>query len=174
MLYTTSGGEDVLVASTEHRGSWLLSTDVKYFISSVSCLISLRRAAFCFSRSSLSCEGEGLALKINVKAGPKVAEGVAGAVQIRLVSSSQGAGHQGPCVHMCVLVCAVWLHLHRHVHSGAVVRIHTRLNHKKLLTCSCLHLQEWPFLMVPTNRGVCVNEHMCECVGVGSFVHVCT
>lgn len=49
----------MLAASTEHRGSWLLSTDVKYFISSVSCLISLRRAAFCFSRSSLSCEEEG-------------------------------------------------------------------------------------------------------------------
>lgn len=45
----------MLAASTEHRGSWLLSTDVKYFISSVSCLISFRRAAFCFSRSSLSC-----------------------------------------------------------------------------------------------------------------------
>lgn len=55
-LYTTSGGEGAPAASTEHRGSWLLSTDVKYFISSVSCLISFRSAAFCFSRSSLSCE----------------------------------------------------------------------------------------------------------------------
>lgn len=64
----------MLLANTEHRGSWLLSTDVKYFISSVSCLISLRRAAFCFSRSSLSCEGEGLALEINVRAGPKIGE----------------------------------------------------------------------------------------------------
>lgn len=84
MLYTTSGGEGVLLVSTEHRGSWLLSTDVKYFISSVSCLISLRRAAFCFSRSSLSCEGEVSALmEINFREGARLEEQGAGRTQIR-------------------------------------------------------------------------------------------
>lgn len=38
----------------EQSGSWELSTEVKCFISSVSCRISRRRAAFCLSRSSLS------------------------------------------------------------------------------------------------------------------------
>ena len=54
----------MLGTSTEHRGSWLLSTDVKYFISSVSCLISFRRAAFCFSKSSLSCERKGWTFRL--------------------------------------------------------------------------------------------------------------
>lgn len=38
----------------EQSGSWELSIEVKCFISSVSCLISRRRAAFCLSKSSLS------------------------------------------------------------------------------------------------------------------------
>lgn len=114
VLYITSEGEGVLVASTEHRGSWLLSTDVKYFISSVSCLISLRRAAFCFSRSSLSCEGEGSALKINVRQAPRLGSGVAGGVQNSFGTSTireQGTCESGctcECVYTCIcIVCAV-------------------------------------------------------------------
>ena len=72
MLYTTSGGEGAPGASTEHRGSWLLSTDVKYFISSVSCLISFRSAAFCFSKSSLSCEQKGWTLQVTLRAQRKI------------------------------------------------------------------------------------------------------
>lgn len=53
VAYSTSGGGggDVRI---EQSGSWELSIEAKCFISSVSCLISRRRAAFCLSKSSLS------------------------------------------------------------------------------------------------------------------------
>lgn len=53
VAYSTSGGGGGDVRM-EQSGSWELSIEAKCFISSVSCLISRRRAAFCLSRSSLS------------------------------------------------------------------------------------------------------------------------
>lgn len=72
----------------EQSGSWELSTDVKCFISSVNCLISRRRAAFCLSRSSLSwgdkTTGASLAAGVNGDAGGRWEQGRAVRLQVGL------------------------------------------------------------------------------------------
>lgn len=130
-LYTTSGGDGVLlVASTEHRGSWLLSTDVKYFNSSVSCLISLRRAAFCFSRSSLSCKKDD-SHQSSVSGKGRQAGRREG--EARFVLHSREKGHQRICVYVCICACSK--HECLCISTDKCVHVHSqsKWNHMKLL-----------------------------------------
>lgn len=49
-----------------HRGSWLLSTDDRYLTSSLSCFTSFLRAAFSFSRFSLSWKTGYILLTVSI------------------------------------------------------------------------------------------------------------